>query len=216
MDPQGRRPPQGPELFAGGELLALGGRRTMQTLLHEAAHAVAHVRRIADTSSDGRYHNRRFVAVAEELGLAGPAASVPVNGWNECTITDATAAKYAAAIEALDQAQLPYLHDPLALLIGGADPGTATAGEDGEDEDEDQDPQEGPVRPKKKRGNTRFLITCQCTEEGKDGELQPARRIQISRKAWMAGGEDGGLHCHACASPFTPAEPIDPDGEEDD
>ncbi|MER6845826.1 hypothetical protein [Streptomyces platensis] len=197
-----------PELFAGGELLALGGRKTMETLLHEASHAVAHVRKIADTSSDGRYHNKKFVAVAEELGLVGPAETAPVHGWNHCTITDATADKYATAIEALDRAQLPYLHDRLALQLGGAEPGTDAEGDGDEAADE-----EAP-RPTKKRGPTRFLITCQCEEEGKGGQPQPARRIQISRKSWEAGGEDGGLYCGVCKSPFTPAEPIDPEGED--
>ncbi|MFD0532338.1 hypothetical protein ACFQ1I_46500 [Kitasatospora arboriphila] len=58
-----------PELFAGGELLALGSRRIMQTLLHEAAHALATVRGIKDTSTGGRYHNREFAKLASALGL---------------------------------------------------------------------------------------------------------------------------------------------------
>lgn len=62
---QGRKP----EMFIGGELLAMGAVRTMRTLLHEAAHAVAFVRGVDDTSRQGRYHNRKFVAIANELGL---------------------------------------------------------------------------------------------------------------------------------------------------
>ncbi|MEU6332835.1 hypothetical protein ABZ851_37160 [Streptomyces sp. NPDC047049] len=197
-----------PELFASGELLSNGGRKTMETLLHEAAHAVAHARKVADTSSDGRYHNKKYVAIAEELGLRGPERPVPIHGWNDCTITDETAQKYKAAIEALDAAQLPYLYDPLA---GGAGAAVAAAGDD--DQEDQDDEEEAPRRPKK-RGNTRFLIICQCTEEGKDGP-QPARRIQISRKSWAAGGEDGGLMCGVCKSPFEPAEPIDPDEDDE-
>ncbi|MBV9024913.1 MAG: hypothetical protein JO362_14260 [Streptomycetaceae bacterium] len=214
---KGSRKRRVPELFAGGELLALGGRKTIETLLHEAAHGVAHVRKVADTSSDGRYHNKRFVAIAEELGLKGPDRPVSVHGWNDCAITDETAQRYAQVIEALDAAQLPYLHDPLAILLGGGDPTTDAepTGED-DDQDGDEDEEEAPRKPKK-RGNTRFLIICQCTEEGKDGEPQPARRIQISRKSWTAGGEDGGLTCYlVCNSPFEPAEPIDPDDEDEE
>ncbi|MGW3202396.1 hypothetical protein ACWDBD_49520 [Streptomyces sp. NPDC001118] len=215
---KGSRKRKAPELFAGGELLALGGRKTMETLLHEAAHAVAHVRKVADTSSDGRYHNKKFVAIAEELGLKGPERPIPIHGWNACAITDATAQRYAEAIEALDVAQLPYLHDPLAILLGGGDPSTGEepAGDDDDQGDEDGSTgeDEAPRKPKK-RGNTRFLIVCQCTEEGKGGEPQPARRIQISRKSWLAGGDDGGLMCGVCKAPFEPAEPIDPDEDDE-
>lgn len=225
---QGERRKKAPELFAGGELLALGGRKTMETLLHEAAHAVAHVRRIADTSSDGRYHNKKFVALAEELGLKGPERPISIHGWNACTITEQATRRYAEAIEALDAAQLPYLHDSLALALGGGDP---TAGEEPRGEGDDQDDEDGdageeeaaPRRPKK-RGNTRFLIICKCREENEDGtpkldkegKPQPARRIQISRKSWEAGGEDGGLTCGVCNSPFEPAEPIGPDEDDDE
>jgi hypothetical protein len=49
----------------------------LATLLHEAAHGLAHVRKIPDTSRQGRYHNRRYQVLAEELGLdvAEPAYS---------------------------------------------------------------------------------------------------------------------------------------------
>src|SRR5215212_6449102 len=39
-----------PELFVAGECLAEGPRQTLQTMLHEAVHALAHVRRVKDTS----------------------------------------------------------------------------------------------------------------------------------------------------------------------
>jgi hypothetical protein len=61
-----------PELFVAGELLGQGGREVLAVMVHEAAHGVAHTRGIADTSSAGRYHNRKFVAIAEELGLRTP------------------------------------------------------------------------------------------------------------------------------------------------
>ena len=62
-----------PELFVAGELLAAGGRAVLEVMLHEAAHALAVVRGIRDTSAEGnRYHNKRFVALATEMGLPGP------------------------------------------------------------------------------------------------------------------------------------------------
>ena len=57
-----------PEVFVGGEGLARGPADVLGTLLHEAAHALAHVRGIKDTSRQGRWHNARFKALAEELG----------------------------------------------------------------------------------------------------------------------------------------------------
>ena len=62
-----------PELFIAGELLSAGGRAVVEVMLHEAAHALATRRGIKDTSAAGnRYHNKRFVALAAELGLRGP------------------------------------------------------------------------------------------------------------------------------------------------
>jgi hypothetical protein len=58
-----------PEVFVGGEGLARGPADVLGTLLHEAAHALAHVRGIKDTSRQGRWHNARFKALAEEIGI---------------------------------------------------------------------------------------------------------------------------------------------------
>jgi hypothetical protein len=47
-----------------------------QTILHEAVHALAHVRGVKDTSRGGKYHNKReFVALAASSAWPGPAAS---------------------------------------------------------------------------------------------------------------------------------------------
>jgi len=58
-----------PEVFVGGEGLARGPADVLGTLLHEAAHALAHVRGIKDTSRQGRWHNARFKALAQEVGI---------------------------------------------------------------------------------------------------------------------------------------------------
>lgn len=51
------------EVFVGGEGLARGPADVLATLLHEAAHALAHVRGIQDTSRQGRWHNAQFKAL---------------------------------------------------------------------------------------------------------------------------------------------------------
>lgn len=54
----------------------------------EAAHALATRRGIKDTSAAGnRYHNKRFVALAAELGLRGPDVPDKITGWSNYTLT---------------------------------------------------------------------------------------------------------------------------------
>jgi hypothetical protein len=95
-----------PELFVGGEGLAKGARDVLGTLLHEAAHGVASVREIQDTSRQGRFHNTRYRALAEELGLA--VAKADSIGWSDTTVPDATAALYRAEVRRLDEALVAY------------------------------------------------------------------------------------------------------------
>lgn len=99
-----------PEVFISGECLAQGPLKVLTTLLHEAAHGVAHVRKIKDTSRGNRYHNQKFVAVAEELGLVGPEVPHTVRGWSSCTLGESTAATYES---------LPALEEAIVVCIGG-------------------------------------------------------------------------------------------------
>lgn len=93
------------EVWVSGERLADGAREVLQTLLHEAAHALAGVRELKDTSNKNRYHNKVFVRLAEELGLEAPAQSGgPALGYSNCTIPDDTAKLYESAIERLENA----------------------------------------------------------------------------------------------------------------
>jgi hypothetical protein len=46
------------EVLVSGEGLQRGPVDVLGTLLHEAAHGLAHVRKLSDTSRQGRYHNR--------------------------------------------------------------------------------------------------------------------------------------------------------------
>jgi hypothetical protein len=91
-----------PELFVGGEGLAAGAVEVLGTLLHEAAHGLAAARRVQDTSRQGRYHNRRYAALAGELGLTVQRAGS--RGWTATAVPAETEATYAAVVEDLARA----------------------------------------------------------------------------------------------------------------
>jgi hypothetical protein len=78
------------------------------TLLHEAAHALADVRDIQDTSRQGRWHNKHFATLAGELGLK--ATKDPKLGWSPCTLQPATATRYASVLVELGDAMRAYRH----------------------------------------------------------------------------------------------------------
>jgi hypothetical protein len=108
---------------------------------HETAHALAARRGIKDTSAAGnRYHNKRFVALAAELGLRGPDVPDKITGWSNCTLTgQASYDAYADVVAAIDTARLPFLVDQ---------PGTAGPGGGGGDDHGD----DGPGKPAKRGG----------------------------------------------------------------
>lgn len=89
------------EVLVGGEGLGRGPAEVLGTLLHEAAHGLAHTRRIQDTSRGGRYHNRRYAALAREVGL--DVANVHPIGWSATTVPAATAARYARVLADMEQ-----------------------------------------------------------------------------------------------------------------
>ena len=93
-----------------------GLRRTPQnvlgTLLHEAAHALAHARGIKDTSRQGRYHNKHFKTLAEELGLI--VEHDQRTGWSASTITDVTGIAYARQLRDLTDAMTLWRHSEAA------------------------------------------------------------------------------------------------------
>ncbi|MGW1839611.1 hypothetical protein [Streptomyces sp. NPDC002067] len=189
--PEEDSPRRASELFIAGELIALGGRRVLKTLIHEAAHGVAHTRKIKDTSGDGnRYHNKRFVAIAEELGLKGPAEPMKTYGWTDVTLPEETAQRYAEVVAELDAAALPYL---------GAAPAAALGGDDEDQGADDEDA--GTKKPKKKRAGKRYAVVCRC---------DTPRRLQVSPKAL----EDGPILCGNCTQPFAPEQSDEDDDEE--
>jgi len=104
-----------PEVFVGGEGLVRGPADVLGTLLHEAAHALAEVRGIKDTSRQGRWHNARFKALAEEVGIE--VTKDPRIGWSPTSIPTATRALYDEVIAELGQAL--RLHRSVEITGGG-------------------------------------------------------------------------------------------------
>ena len=98
-EPSTGQPVRLPEVFIGGEGLVRGAADVLGTLLHEAAHALAHVRGIKDTSRQGRWHNAKFKALAEKLGIE--VAKDPRIGWSPTTIPASTREQYAEVIDEL-------------------------------------------------------------------------------------------------------------------
>ncbi len=90
------------EVMVSGEGLARTPAEVLGTLLHEAAHALAAARGITDTSRQGRYHNKKYARLAQELGLE--VTETPGFGWTITTVPAATADRYAAQLAALKDA----------------------------------------------------------------------------------------------------------------
>jgi len=90
------------DFLVAGEGLARGAESVLRTLLHEAAHGLAHVRKIKDTSRQGRYHNRRYQVLAEELGL--DVAEAGALGWSSTNLRDATIKQYWRELQQLRSA----------------------------------------------------------------------------------------------------------------
>jgi len=105
-----------PEVFVGGEGLVRGAADVLGTLLHEAAHALAHVRGIKDTSRQGRWHNAKFKALAEDLGIE--VTKDPRIGWSPTTIPASTRETYAEVIDELGR--VLRLHRYVELTGGKA------------------------------------------------------------------------------------------------
>lgn len=100
------------EVLVSGEGLARSVDEVLATLLHEAAHGVAFVRKVQDTSRQGRWHNKRFAQLASELGLL--VAQAPKIGWSVTTLAPGTLRGYGEVVEGLDAALKAYRH-PTAI-----------------------------------------------------------------------------------------------------
>lgn len=184
------------ELFIGGEGLALGAVNVLGTLLHEAAHGVAHTRKIQDTSRQGRYHNARFKALGEELGLV--ITQVEPIGWSDTTVPAATSAAYADELEqlaAVITAHRRSEHTRRTLAPAGT-PEADTTGIDADAAaDEDQDDADTGDRPGQGRtsNNNGESVRCGCPTP---------RRVRVAPSVLALGP----ILCGLCGTEFTTPE----------
>jgi curved DNA-binding protein CbpA len=90
------------EIMISGEALRLGARWVLGVLMHEATHALAAARGIKDTSRQGRYHNKHFKTLADELGIE--VEFVKLIGWAPTALPDKAAEVYTRQLQALEDA----------------------------------------------------------------------------------------------------------------
>ena len=90
------------EMLITPDGLAGSAADVMGILVHEAAHAIACQRGIKDTSRQGRYHNSRFKAIAEEVGL--DVSRDPGWGWCLTALSSRTAVSYGDTLAELARA----------------------------------------------------------------------------------------------------------------
>src|SRR6266545_5630932 len=107
------------ELLVGGEGLRRGARDVLATMLHEAGHGLAAARNLKDTSRQGRYHNAKYKALAEELGIE--VTHHPIMGYSTTTLPDRTAELYSAELAALER------RSPCTVAWSGSSTRTTTA-----------------------------------------------------------------------------------------
>ncbi|MEU3573079.1 hypothetical protein AB0E96_32345 [Kitasatospora sp. NPDC036755] len=149
-----------PEVFVAGELLQIGGEAVMEALLKEAAHGIGAARGVKTCSSQGgRWHNRRWAAIAREIGLEPPAKAEPVIGFARAPMGGPARGHFAAAIREIDRASLPYLD-------GGGGQGQ-----------EEPNPR-AKKRPEERTAGKRVAADCGCT---------PPRRLQLTPKNLQDG-----------------------------
>jgi hypothetical protein len=94
------------ELFVSGEGLQRGAVPVLGTLIHEATHGVAKIRGVQDTSRQGRYHNKQFKALGEELGLE--LARDASLGWSTTTVPAVTQQAYSRQLAIIEPALVAY------------------------------------------------------------------------------------------------------------
>ena len=173
------------EVFIAGETLAEGGTKTVQTMLHEAAHVLAVARDLQDTSRQGRWHNGTFRKLAEELGLeyTHPQANKSI-GFSAVTMTPGTADEYAEVIEELDTAIRLVIKAP-SFMTGGT----------GGDQDGGENVHGGGRKPRDPNTKSTNNIKCVC-------ECEEPNIIRMSRKVL----DKMIVRCDDCEQRFAPVE----------
>ncbi|WP_329378796.1 hypothetical protein OG625_10970 [Streptomyces sp. NBC_01351] len=93
-----------PESLIGESSSACGAELSFERLLHEAVHGIAAARGVRDTSRAGRYHNRRFLAIAEEMGLDHSEEPHASSGFSLVTLNPEAKKRYRPTMERLQRA----------------------------------------------------------------------------------------------------------------
>lgn len=171
--------PRYTELFISGERLAEGAVLTLQTLLHECAHALGYANSVAHMGSNGR-HLKAFVGLAEILGLEyAHEVADPQLGYSAVTLRPETIEKYRDVIDALAGEITVYLDTLKRFGIGLA--GGATRGTDGTTQI---------IRAPRvdKRDHNNVKLECAC-----------GTKIRLSRK----NAETARILCEDCGEHFT-------------
>ena len=157
----------------------------MVTLLHEACHAYAHANGIADTSRDGRYHNRRFGQLAVAIGLI--VVPDPVIGHQTPGLTPRAREAYADLLVELEGG-LGLTREPKRRLIQRSD-----------DTSDD-----GVLPSLVTEGSTRsskyVFAACQC-----QGARGNKITIRIARGSWRHET----IRCSVCDAWFVESPSID-------
>lgn len=149
----------------------------VETLLHEAAHALNFERQIHDCSRS-QYHNQRFKAAAEELGL--DVVQVRHYGFSLTTLPDTTTARYQDELLYLERVLIHRRRPPTPQGPGlpGPAPPAGGAGDD--------DPSGGATGDDPPPGRLRKAV-CAC------GFI-----IRVSRKTLT----DTTIRCESCGKAF--------------
>jgi hypothetical protein len=87
------------EIMISANYFTQGARAVLGTLLHEVAHSIDLQNGIQGTSGDG-YHNQKFKATAESLGLTITQAKGI--GWSNTEVSDACAERWAEALRLIE------------------------------------------------------------------------------------------------------------------
>lgn len=145
-----------------------------ETLAHEAAHALNFARGIHDCSPTSQYHNAKFKAAAEELGLE--VAKVANYGWAYTGLAEGTKAFYATVVNALGET-LVHRRKPALMVVPAGPSGGGERPNDG-GTTEDDEPQ----------GRSRKAI-CSCA---------PPYIIRVSKRVIGATV----IRCDTCGQPF--------------
>ena len=104
------------EIMISANYFERGARAVLGTLLHEVAHSIDLQNGIQGTSGDG-YHNQKFKATAESLGLTITQAKGI--GWSVTEVSDACAERWTEALALIENGLALMADTEQAKKAGG-------------------------------------------------------------------------------------------------